>query len=140
MTTSLCSICQTIDFRRYLREPIPHSVKLGSWEQIRERTRCIFCRLVHDAFLLHARKPFSGSIYLSNERSWKCCTSYNEYDGVRWKSYSNKFDLQDYAAKTRTKSHYQFLMKYNYYEAKSGFIFGPCSRALSLEEQLIQIM
>jgi hypothetical protein len=125
MTISLCLICQAIDFRRYLREPIPHSVKLGSWEQIRERTRCIFCRLVHDAFLLHARRPLSGSnIYLSNEWSWKCCISYNEYDGVRWKSYSNKFDLQGYAAKTRTKSHCQFLLKYSYYEVQSGFVKG----------------
>ncbi len=62
-------------------------------------------------FFLHAHKPLPNSVIkLSNKQSWKCCTSYNEYGGIRLQSYSNTFDLRDYAAKPRTGSRYQFIL------------------------------
>jgi hypothetical protein len=47
---------------------------------------------------------------LSNKKSWECCISYNEYHGIRWKNYSNAFDLLLHAKKTHTESRYQFVL------------------------------
>lgn len=115
MSRQLCSGCRTIDLRKYIYEskflntnPL---ASLGSWEQICKRTRCPLCRLVQDALLLHDCKPSPKSmIVLSNRKSWKCCTSYNEYHGVRWEDYSNEYDLQVHAERTGTESRYQFVV------------------------------
>ncbi|KUJ19722.1 HET-domain-containing protein [Mollisia scopiformis] len=115
MSKSLCSTCQLIDFRKYLYESKFFSTAplalLGSWEQICKRTQCPFCRLVHDGFSSHAQIPPSKSmIMLSNRKSWKCCISYNEYHGIRWKDYSNEFDLHAQAERTHAESRYQFVV------------------------------
>jgi hypothetical protein len=111
MSRDFCSGCQSIDFRKYLYESKLFAASLGSWEQICKRKQCPLCRLVRDAFTVHACKPSPKSfIMLSNRKSWKCCTSYNEYHGIRYKDYSNEFDLHAHAERTRTKSRYQFVV------------------------------
>lgn len=115
MSRSLCYTCRSIDFRKYLYEskfftnaPL---ATLGSWEQISKRTECPLCRLVLDAFSFHACiPPRKSMIMLSNQKSWKCCTSYNEYHGIRSKDYSNEFDLHAHAERTHTESRYQFVV------------------------------
>jgi hypothetical protein len=123
-----CSVCCSIDFRKYLREKRLLAIPLGSWEDICKEKRCRFCRLVRDAIFLHAHKPSPESIIkLSNKRSWKCCTSYNEYHGIRWKAYSNEFDLQAYAKETQTDSRYQFFV---YWDLESTEIIEVLLRPL----------
>ncbi|KAN0108597.1 HET domain containing protein [Hyaloscypha variabilis] len=125
MSPSLCLVCRKINFQKHAERKLP-TVTLGSWEQICERQWCTFCCLVRDSFRLHARKPLPYStIKLSNKQSWKCCTSYNEFDGIRWQSYSNIFDLRDYAAKTRTGSRYQFLLYWEEGKEKRTVLIRP---------------
>jgi len=126
MSPSLCSVFRSINFQKYRESKIRVGITLGSWEQICERKWCDLCLLVRDSFHLHARKPRFGSIIkLANKQSWKCCTSFNEYDGIRWQSYSNIYDLRDYAAKTRTGSRYQFMLYWEQGEEKGVVLLRP---------------
>jgi hypothetical protein len=118
MSQSLCSTCQSIEFRNYIYESRFIPTTLGSWRRIFSRHGCPFCNLVRDAILSHETQPSPKSIVkLSNWKSWKRCTSYNEYHGIRRMNYSNEFDLHSYASKTRTLSRYQLDV---YWVANSG--------------------
>lgn len=111
MSQSLCSTCREIDFRKYMYESRFRAIKLGTWEKISKRDGCSFCSLALDAITPVTGPPSSGSILkLSNRKSWKCCTSYNEYHGIREMDYSNEFDLHDYGVATHSLSRYQFYL------------------------------
>lgn len=118
MSQSLCSTCRSIDFQKYIYESKFIPITLGSWRRISSRPGCPFYTLVREAILSHGTLPSPKSVIkLSNWKSWKRCTSYNEYHGIRHMNYSNEFDLQDYASKTRTSSRYQFDL---YWVAEPG--------------------
>jgi hypothetical protein len=118
MSQSLCSTCRSIDFRKYTYESRLFPITLGSWRRVSNRHGCLFCSLVQNAILSQGNQPSSKSIIkMSNKRSWKCCTSYNEYYGTSRMDYSNEFDLQAYALKTHSSSRYQFEL---YWEVEPG--------------------
>lgn len=79
MSQSLCSTCRSINFRKYSYESRFRAIRLGSWRGISNRDGCLFCSLVRDAILSNGHRPSSKTIIkLSNRKSWKCCTSFNE--------------------------------------------------------------
>jgi hypothetical protein len=79
MSQSLCSTCRSINFRKYSYESRFRAIRLGSWRGISIRDGCLFCSLVRDAILSNGHRPSSKTIIkLSNRKSWKCCTSFNE--------------------------------------------------------------
>jgi hypothetical protein len=130
--TRLCDICASIDFNRYLYEPFPRLIRLGTLEDITASQSCPFCRLVVRALATNPhRKPQrpKDEIILDNGVSWELGIEMSPYDLLTSEAYSNKFDLRS-KAKGCDRVAYRFVVYVENDPAVRGFI-----QYLALEER-----
>jgi len=112
---SLCRICRTIDFEKYINTKIQQKINLGTWETVRRNRDCHFCKLVVNCLENDEKltRPHPESeVFLDNKTSWQLGIELSPYDRRRTESYSNKFDLRSRAKKYKNivPEAYRFLV------------------------------
>lgn len=134
---TLCAVCKSIDFRRYLYEDMKSRVCLGTVNEL--DPTCPFCRLLFEC-VNNCRRKVSNldKLYLSNFEAWNDCVvlASTEFRGIRLlEDYSNFADQKAIAAASGASKRYRFIVRSK--DSKLGSIQYLPSRPMSFFGQRV---